>query len=78
MLKCEKCGGYKLETSDSRNKYNTEYTRRRKVCKECGYSFTTVEIAKSQYDKYISYMTKVNELTLKVRKFIDDIEVYKE
>ena len=50
MLKCPKCGSEDSGVIDSRGGMN--YTvRRRRICNECLYRFSTIEITDGDYTK---------------------------
>lgn len=62
MIKCERCGGTDLSISDGRNTtITTEYLRRRRVCSECGYKFSTVEVSMNDYKKMKNANKKAKE-----------------
>ena len=46
-MNCPKCGSTDNMVKDS-HRYDT-YNRRRRICNDCGYKFTTKEIYKADY-----------------------------
>lgn len=60
MLICPYCGSENYQTVNSRNNnLNTLYVNRRKLCNNCNKRFTTVEITKELFDKFIEKEEKM-------------------
>ena len=67
-MNCPKCNCDSLKITDSRP--NTEATRRRRKCLNCGYAFSTFEISMNDY-----YGLKIKETLLgDVLSYADSIK----
>ena len=77
-MKCAKCGGKNFDCIDTRRVSDT--IRRRKVCLDCGYRFSTQEISIEEYhdlkrkESFVFYaLPRLEEVMKKLKgDMIDD------
>lgn len=79
MLICKKCGCDSFATTDTRNKsLNTDYLKRVRICKRCGYRFYTCEISLEDYGKYWQQIEEHRDIVKEMRKIIKKMEKKRE
>tara|TARA_B100000519_G_scaffold29743_1_gene20801 strand:+ start:336 stop:560 length:225 start_codon:yes stop_codon:yes gene_type:complete len=54
MIICPKCSNDKSEQFETRQRPNTLYVYRRRICKNCGYKFTTREYRLEDLSKLVT------------------------
>lgn len=62
---CPKCGAEQIYQTDTRN-YG--YKRRRKMCRDCGYKFSTVEVEIEEYNELVGKIESIKKLIEKFER----------
>lgn len=78
LYKCKKCSSFESSIIEPRfiklkRPYFNQFVRRRRKCKKCDYTFSTIEIPESDVDKEIGCLLFSNDVHRKTIKKIKKI-----